>query len=210
MRKKARIVVALIMVVCSLFVIGCSKGDSAIEKNAENSYLISIYKEIYEQDADGIVKFTGYDLWKSFYVLKTQMFKLPEGKNEAFIYDSYSGEKKSTENDIYILPSSDKTLYVRERQKKTINIYYYGQKIYNTLSGENKELYDKTFVNTYAETFSISTLLRILGFSSGTTTISLYTKSTYLADGEPFCRSDDSYYRSFGLIKTTDVYVVKS
>ena len=217
MKKCISVVVVLIMAICSLFAIGCGKGDSGIEKNALNSYIISIYKKIYVQSDDGKVVLKDYELWKEFNVLNTQMYKIPEYQNEAFAYGDgnridyynvFKGDKYETENSLYIRPYNNQTIFVRERVKKTITLYYNGIKIYNNLSGEDKERYNEVFVSTYSESFSFNNIAKFIGLEATGGSIELYTNAS--CAGEPFatCTQESGRYAgSFTLIKSTNVYI---
>ena len=149
MKKQMVKILALIMVVIALIpMAACSSGVAA---TPENSYVISVYKEIKTQDEYGAVKITDYVLWQSFNVIKTQMYDLPGGidacegllvllGNYKYAYSSGFPETTYlTAKNIKVLPNSDETFFVRERQKKNVNFYINGENIYNKLSVESKE-----------------------------------------------------------------------
>ena len=89
MKKQMVKILALIMAVIAFTsMAACNSGVAA---TPENSYVISVYKEIKTQDEYGVVETTDYELWKSFNVIKTQMYDLPGGNN-LYIENTYYNE----------------------------------------------------------------------------------------------------------------------
>lgn len=210
--------IALLMALVLLFV-GSLTG-CGIDKNADNSYIISVYRELYSQDKSGKVVFEGYELKDSFYVLKTQMFELPydtteEGEEGKYHYSNLPSYKNIKDKKLQVIPSGNELIYVRERNKKSISIYYEGEEISSKLSEKLLESYNKTFKNTYEESFFLSGEFAKAIFGSSKTSISveLYTNESF--SGEPFFKQTISYddwrgtYSSMQMnfIKSTNVYI---
>ena len=209
--------IALLMALVLLFV-GSLTG-CGIDKNADNSYIISVYRELYSQDKSGKVVFEGYELKDSFYVLKTQMFELPydtteDGAEGKYSYSNLPSYVNIKGKKLQVMPSGNEQIYVRERNEKSISIYYEGEEISSKLSEELLESYNKTFKNTYKETFAFSSDFAKAIFDTPMTRISveLYTNESF--SGEPFLKktiSFDSWYDynrlEINLIKSTNVYI---
>ena len=71
MKKVVVSIIAVIMLLCSFSLVGCG-----IEATDENSYIVSVYKEMYSQKDNGEVVFEGYKLKESTRVIATQMCEL--------------------------------------------------------------------------------------------------------------------------------------
>lgn len=166
MKKQMAKIVALIMAIVVITTMAACSGG--VVATPENSYTISIYKEIKTQDQYGAVETTDYILWQSLNVIKTQMYDLPGGNNTnmskptgynfdygdvVYQYVNVSGTKYKTAHGIEVLPSRDETIFVRERQLKNIRFFIDGENIYDKLSEESKESFSKIYYGTYAESF---------------------------------------------------------
>ena len=232
--KKLSILLALLLFVATLCVMGCKNSSQDPE-----AFAVSIYKVEKEQDDDGNVSITNYALWKSYNVTPTQAIDLPDynpekaDKDSKMSYknnystgrDDVSGEVNgkilNCKNKIQFIPYAASIIYVRERQKKTINFFYEGKNIAESLSATQIEEFNNTFVNTYEESFSV----RFLGdwlqtfFTSSTQKVvaQLYTrengdKAFERIEVQRYVSYNDEYrysysYRTFNLIKNTNVYV---
>ncbi len=226
MKKLFTALFVTILLFSTLVFTGCNN----IKATDENSYNISIYKELYEQKENGEVVFNGLELKKAFQVVRSQLFELDYEKIEIINYDgttttvlgkyAYTGVPSNNEviNDkkIQAFPTKDTTIIMREREKKNINIYYQGQEVGSMLNVEDRVYYNNNFKNTYNESFYIygSEIKEVLQDVRSDVTIELYTNSSFT--GEPFATGDFDYYYynetftgsiSFTLIKSTNVYV---
>ena len=234
MKKVGMIILTVIMLVCSLAMVGCK--DKATD---ENSYRVSFYEEVYTQDEHGVVTLVDYKLNKSFTVLKTQMFELPNAGGEyrdgprlgdAFVdgpyqYTEYVGDFEQYWTDdnkkLFISPESDLQFFFAKGQKKTIK-FFYGkddvvEKFFKT--EEEKEAYNTLFVDVYLMNFSVpaSSIESFLGTTGKEVKIELFTNENL--EGEPFAEETftyNSYYESwegeieFDLIKSTNVYIKRT
>ena len=149
MKRLNFVALGLLLVFIFGFSVGCSKTDYA-----ENEHIITIYKKEYLLNEEGKIQDDGYTLWKTFGVLNTQMYDLPNAKDEKYFYlESISGQKFVGEDKVQILPAKSETLFIREREKKTIRFYLNGVNIEDRLDIENRKEYNKNFVDTYNEGF---------------------------------------------------------
>lgn len=223
MKKQMVKILALIMVVIALMpMAACSSGLAA---TPENSYVISVYKEIKTQDEYGAVETSDYELWQSFNVIKTQMYDLP-GKDDIYLpYFNYGyGEEKyiynydisgtlyKTDKGIKVLPSGDTTIFVRERQKKNIRFFINGENIYDKLSEENKLSFKNYYYGTYEEEIYVNGIdtyvSEILGYSMDISDLKFYIGNQ--RERELIKYNSSSYYGGnyITLIKSTDVNIV--
>ncbi len=215
MKKVGMIILTVIMLVCSLAMVGCK--DKATD---ENSYRVSFYEEVYTQDEHGVVTLVDYKLNKSFTVLKTQMFEFENyGDSDVYgpnqyheiigEYDGYwPGDK------FYILPESDMTIFFEKARKKTIAFYYNNKNLFDNLSDEEKEEYESEYIDTYETNFYIGaswwgdfTGEKI----SNSFKLEFYTNKDF--EGEPFEEVTISSWASsvrIHLIQSTNVYIKKT
>lgn len=220
------IFIAVIILLSTLTFVGCNN----ITATDGNSYVISVYKTQYEQKENGEVVFKGYDLKNSLQVIMTQMLELdyeiievenPDGEIEKklgkYQYLNLPSDYEIIENKkLQMFPSSNATIFVREREKKSINIYYQGKEVNEILTDNKvKEEYNKYFKDTYTESFVLPgyEINAFLGNVNSSVRIELYTNADF--EGEPFATKTLEYSSSsglsgtlyFNLIKTTNVYV---
>jgi len=225
------IILTVIMLVCSLAMVGCK--DKATD---ENSYRVSFYEEVYTQDEHGVVTLVDYKLNKSFTVLKTQMFELPNAGGEyrdgprlgdAFVNGPYDyrdcvGEVETYWTDDYkkefVSPKSDLQIFFAKGQKKTIKFFYGMYDVVEKFfkDEEDKEMYQELFVDVYKMDFYVpaSYISNILG-SGKQVKLELFTNEE--CKGEPFAQ--EVFTRSsgiweggieFSLIQSTNVYIKKT
>ncbi len=214
MKKFAILLMSILMIVCSVAITGCG-----IQPNSENSYIISIYEKKYTQEESGIVIFNGYNLKKSFQVIKTQMYELDyeldEKAGEKYHYEGiYTNDKIIENKKIQVFPGSDATIYLREREKKDIKIYYNGEYVYNKLNPTLKKEYEEKLLGKYNENFHLdySVVGQIINNQGEDFILEMYTNKEFT--GKPFATGEFYYNRTelrgsinFNLIETTDVYV---
>ena len=222
MKKIIVAILTILTLVSSMMIIGCNNG---IKKSDENSYFISIYNEIYSQKENGEIVFEGYNLKSSFQVLKSQMFEINDYEqyesNDKIIIGKYiysnlpSNRYIINNNKLQIFPTSDTTITVRERERKTIILYINKKPVRSIIDYEYFDEYDEMFTYTYEENFSISAsyISQALANYNSNVNVELYTNELY--EGEPF-KTIKLYYSSynnefsgtisFNLIKSTSVY----
>ena len=248
--KKLSVLLASLLFVSAFCMAGCGASSQAPE-----AFAVSIYKVEKEQDEDGKVYITNYDLWKSYNVTPTQAIDLPdydpekEDKDCKVLYkgnydysrDNISGEINgkvlACKNKIQFIPNANSIIFARERKKKTINFFYDGKNIKESLSLTEIEQFYNIFKDTYEESFTLGLFREWLKtFFTGsmemtegqtygdyydyykTINVTLYTKN----NGEKtFCQYSITKYKSkyqdeyrydyqggsFTLIKSTDVYL---
>ncbi|MBR1968640.1 MAG: hypothetical protein IKA11_04525 [Clostridia bacterium] len=231
MKRLNFVALGLLLVFVFGFSVGCSKTDYA-----ENEHIITIYKKEYSLNEEGKIQDDGYTLWKTFGVLNTQMYDLPNAKDEKYFYlESISGQKFVSEDKVQMLPSKSETLFVREREKKTINFYLDGVNVKTRLKSDNLEYYNKNFVDTYKEglhynvgtTYIWEDLLDI-SFMTGDVfkctlnnksfvVVELYADAEYknlydtvcLSQGNYACEGETSYRKdtTISAIKSMDFYM---
>lgn len=210
MNKK---LIALTIIILSCFMVlfsGCNKNQPSA--NEDNSYLISYYKVNRIQNKDGTVEEKNIDLIETKYLLKSQVINLDdynESKTYSCGYTSKYGEN------YYYKPSNDTTIFITERQKKTIRFFINGEDLSTKLNEKELEVYNEIFVDTYNENFNISrydvngltnALYRIYGWAKE---IQLYTNDA----SKPFATAENpsslgnNINISFSLIKSTDVHI---
>lgn len=220
--KKLSVLFACLLFVSAFCMAGCGASSQAPE-----AFAVSIYKVEKEQDEDGKVYITNYDLWKSYNVTPTQAIDLPdydpekEEKDCKVSYkgnynygrDNISGEINGNflkcKNKIQFIPYANSIIFARERRKKTINFFYEGKNITEYLDETQLENYNKKFVDTYQEDFNISDLSDFMEslFGNGWREkhIYFYTKEN---SKKPFLTYYGyNSYGSLTLIKSTDVYL---
>lgn len=241
--KKLSVLFACLLSMAVLCTAGCGASSQAPE-----AFAVSIYKVEKEQDEDGKVYITNYDLWKSYNITPTQAINLPdydpekEDKdckvsykgNYGYSRDNISGEINgkvlSCKNKIQFIPSANSIIFARERRKKTINFFYEGKNITEYLDETQLENYNKTFVNTYEERFTLDTFREwfktFITSLTGTVTVNLYTKNNVDSGGNAFWQYSIRKYKNnyygygseeeygydysggiFTLIKNTDIYI---
>ena len=223
MKKQMVKILALIMMVIALMpMAACNRGVTA---TPENSYVISVYKEIKTQDEYGAVKTTDYVLWQSFNVVKTQMYLLPGGKDVGifsnnfyntgakYLYISNFSERYIMDGGVKILPSDDATLFVRERQKKNVNFFLNGVNIYNKLSKESKESFKEQYYGVYSEEFDLASIIfyvsEIIETSVSSDKIKFYVGNQREKELEKENFSYYGYtYSGIKLIQSTNVQIV--
>lgn len=212
MKKVLITIIALIMVSCSLFAIGC-KDD--VKAKDENSWVVSFYLLEKNQDAYGEVEDTGFAHWKSVKVVKSKMVEL-EGYDKEYDYYNYiGGSIKEVGEKAYFLPDDNATIYVRKRAKKTINFYVAGINIsdpnYRYMTEDVREEYRDKFVDTYEESFHISStmteIFKKASFASSGNNLKFEFYTTKNFSGKPFFTYNEYSYYNLQLIKSTDVYV---
>ena len=224
MKKLFTALFVTILLFSTLVFTGCNN----IKATDENSYNISIYKEMYEQKENGELVYNGLKLKKSFQVVRSQIFELDyetvelvDFNNDVikatgkYAYKNLPNEYKiANDKKIQALPTKDTTIILREREKKNINVYYGVAELGSRIAGETKVDYNNNFKNTYNEDFYISEkeLKSVLGNINSNVVIELYTNPSFI--GEPFATAEFIYYYSgvsgalsFKLIKSTNVYI---
>lgn len=224
MKKQMAKIVALIMAIVVITTMAACSGG--VVATPENSYTISIYKEIKTQDQYGAVETTDYILWQSLNVIKTQMYDLPGGNNvfiqNSNMYSVENGEKKykyegyenplgqqyKCSNGIKVLPEYDNTVFVRERQLKNIRFFIDGENIYDKLSEESKESFSKIYYGTYAESFSLNdTSYALLNYVREFLGRTIYSSDIKLYVGAQR-EKEISKGAYINLIQSTDVNIV--
>lgn len=171
--KKLSVLFAVLLFVAAFCMAGCENSSQAPE-----ALVVSIYKVEKEQDEDGNVYITNYDLWKSYNVTPTQAIDLPdydpekEDKDCKILYeDSYryntdinsssssnvriNGYFFACKNKIQFIPYASSIIFARERKKKTINFFYEGKNITEYLDETQIENYNDLLKDTYTEDFNI-------------------------------------------------------
>lgn len=221
MKKIMVLFLTVVMLTFSLSLAGCNK----VKATDENSYVISIYEQELEQEANGEVVFKGFKLKDSFRVVKTQMFEIKDyeeveidGEKVAgkYYYNNLPGDYIVVDGKkLQVFPNKDATIIFREREKKSINVYYNGQELSLVLNGDNLEYYNKNFKNIYNEHFVFygDYVDAIAPTVEEDVKIELYTNANFT--GEPFASGEFEYnywsgfYGSFqfSLIKSTTVYI---
>lgn len=228
--KKLSILLAVVLFITVFCMMGCANSSQAPE-----AFAVSIYKVEKVQDVDGNVYITNYALWKSYNVTPTQAIDLPDYNPEmerndckvlyedGYSYDGdISGNVSSTvrpsgyffacKNKIQFIPYGNSIIFARERQKKTINFFYEGKNITESLSAMQIEKFNKIFKDTYAESFSLESLAEFISIKHDNgryKRVSLYTKE----NGEK--AFFENYYYGYGgynggtftLIKSTNIYL---
>ena len=236
--KRLSVFFAIFTVFSALWFAGCSDTAKTTE-----AFIVSIYSIKKEQDNDGIVYIKNNDLWKTYTVAPTHAIELPEFDPEkedkesrvaynSGIYndnpnsiDGLMGNKLACKNKLQFIPSANCTLFVRERQKKTLNLFYEGKNVQDSFSGEELEEYKNKYENTYAESFSFDLSAFLDETKGNCATVSLYTKENsetafatktryYNNDGGwsdnlnyHFYNEDSHTYVRFNLIKDTNIYI---
>lgn len=231
--KKLSVLFACLLSMAALCMAGCGASSQAPE-----AFAVSIYKVEKEQDEDGKVYITNYDLWKSYNVTPTQAIDLPDYDPEKeksdckVLYEDnyrYNTDINSNssgiigineyffacKNKILFIPRVNSIIFAREREKKTINFFYGGKNIADSLSATQIEKFNKIFKDTYTESFSLESLAEFINIKYDNyyyKHVSLYTKENgekaFFDNGSYY--SGNNYYYSggmFTLIKSTDVYL---
>lgn len=220
MRKKY-FMILLAMVL--MFVSGCAQG---VEKTDENSFNITIYKRELLQDKTGFIIDMGLSHWKSFSVLKSQIYDLPESGNEKFEYENpYSTiQVRETYNEKYyeefakyhsdgkfaglqILPKSDIMHIVRERKKKTIKLLYEDKNFFELLDETTREYHEKFFTDTFTEKFDLSF---IRSYFSKTVDLKNYHIAFYYGAENIFPIAnigENSYSSSLQVLTSATIYI---
>lgn len=157
--KKSKLLtfVALFVVLSfSLQLVACS----GITPSGENNYYVSVYKVKREQDENGEIFQTSMELSQQFMVVRSAAFKL-DFANEKNSYEVVAGEGKvlSFKNEVQVIPQSDMTIFVREGEKKTINLYVDGVSIKETEDELFNDDYKNLLVDTYEESFDLNQLI---------------------------------------------------
>lgn len=229
MKKALVLLTVFIMLVCSLGMVGCK---DSVKVDSFNSYVVSVYEEVYKQDDYGKVTFQGLKLKKSFQVPKTQMFELDielyEKEEEIYFgkyyyeiegeYDrerTYGEHLDVTNQKLTIFPQSDLIITMRKRELKNINLYYKGMGIENFMSKYDMvdEYYDY-FLNTYEEKFYIPNVYvkEVLKDVKRSVIVELYNTPEFY--GEPIYETEFEYVDNtlittgieLHLLKSTDIY----
>ena len=220
MRKKY-LLILLAMVLT--FVSGCAQG---VDKTDENSFNITIYKRELFQDNTGMVFERGLSLWRSFSVLKSQIYDLPESGNEKFKYeepfpavniqqtynDKFYEEFAKYESDgkfagMQILPKSDMMHIVRERKKKTVKLMYEDKNFFELLDETTREQYEKFFTDTFTEKFDLSF---IRSYFSQTVDFNTHYIAFYYGAENTFPIADirgNSYSSSLQVLSSATIYM---
>lgn len=223
MKKIFSVLLISFILLNSLIICGC-----AINANDDNSYIISIYNEEFTQDANGIVTFEGYKLKETFRVIKTQCYEMPYEdlgidnmygglKSGKYTYTGILGDYKIVKSEkIQVFPETDTTIFLREREKKSINLFYNNENISYYLEGADSfDSQSQKFLDTYEESFrfKVAHLKKIFTNITGPVDVAFYTNSSL--SGEPFAKTSFSYSTynglsgclDFNLIRTTNVYM---
>ncbi len=229
MKKVLVIFMLFATLVCSIGLTGC-KND--VKVDSFNSYVVTIYEEVYKQDDYGKVEFQGLKLKKSFQVPKTQMFELDiefYKKNDElclgkYYYDidgtfdmdkTYASELDENSKKVTIFPKSDLIITMRKREIKTVNVYYDGQVICNYYYDLEKTLdYYDTFQNTYEEYLTIPSarVADILSHVGRTVKVEVYNTPEFY--GEPIYQTEFVFSQTLRvtdinlhILKSTDLYL---
>lgn len=240
--KKLSVLLAVLLFVAAFCMAGCENSSQAPE-----AFAVSIYKVEKEQDEDGKVYITNYDLWKSYNVTPTQAIDLPdydpekEDKDCKVLYEendyykttidgrsstrvSPSGYFFACKNKIQFIPNANSIIFARERKKKTINFFYDGKNITETLSATQIEKFNEIFKDTYEESFTFdlfqewlktfftdtiqTVMVKLYTSANGDKPFSSYTIQKHV---NSYYNDNETYYSynggSFTLIKSTDVYL---